>query len=476
MRLASAFILASTILTACGGSGSGSSGGNQPPAGPGTPPPVDPPVKPVLSEVAALGTVHTFTPDYRFNSDSAGTLAFIGRCTSGNNQVVAGENTITLDALENGTYADCKITVTNDENIVSEPLAISSFTIQWKTHLLNDSGQTDCARKHEGGAGFFSCSATGTTQTSNGTVNAGGYSVPGAQDAVYGRDSDANNNDDADGEAGFSFSKLDQDGNELAFSAVDWTCVRDNVTGLTWRKQVLASAVFNASPSAEATCGINNWRIPAYQELMSITNYMGSGNKKFANDLWPGGQYWLAEQSATDSIVFHSDHGFRQKMSVGGSYPSILVSGTQLPDQSNDRFIIHDNATVTDIHTGLMWQRCILGETFNADSGACDLDPEVQGTQNWYQALQSAMANQFAGLDGWRLPNNKELNSLVDYSENATIVFNSSIFPTQHVGHIWSATPGKGVSQAYTVAPGSLTLTWVIMSGEHGVLLVRDVD
>lgn len=43
-----------------------------------------------------------------------------------------------------------------------------------------------------------------------------------------------NNNDDSDGHAGFSFTKLDANGNELLANATDWSCVKDNVTGLIW--------------------------------------------------------------------------------------------------------------------------------------------------------------------------------------------------------------------------------------------------
>jgi len=52
------------------------------------------------------------------------------------------------------------------------------------------------------------------------------------QDASYGRDVTQDN--DADGHAGFSFTKLDSDGSVLPANAVNRSCVRDNVTGLVW--------------------------------------------------------------------------------------------------------------------------------------------------------------------------------------------------------------------------------------------------
>jgi len=52
------------------------------------------------------------------------------------------------------------------------------------------------------------------------------------QDCSHGRD--ATHDDDSDGHAGFSFTKIDKNGNDLPSSATVWACVRDNVTGFMW--------------------------------------------------------------------------------------------------------------------------------------------------------------------------------------------------------------------------------------------------
>ncbi len=54
------------------------------------------------------------------------------------------------------------------------------------------------------------------------------------QDAESGRDSNSKRNRDADGHAGFNFTKLDGNGNPLKAKATNWQCVRDNLTGLVW--------------------------------------------------------------------------------------------------------------------------------------------------------------------------------------------------------------------------------------------------
>lgn len=59
-------------------------------------------------------------------------------------------------------------------------------------------------------------------------------------------------------------------------------------------------------------------------------------------------------------------------------------------------------ATITDLSTGLMWMK--------GDSG------ESAGTLDWIEALDWCENLVHAGYDDWRLPNPKELHSLVDYT------------------------------------------------------------
>lgn len=82
--------------------------------------------------------------------------------------------------------------------------------------VLNDTGITTCSNVNQNG---LPCPVTGFPR----------------QDAEYGRDKTKNNN--ADGHAGFSFTKLDANGKALPASATSWNCVRDNVTGLVWEKK-----------------------------------------------------------------------------------------------------------------------------------------------------------------------------------------------------------------------------------------------
>ncbi len=101
---------------------------------------------------------------------------------------------------------------------------------------------------------------------------------------------------------------------------------------------------------------------------------------------------------------------------------------------------LQDNAdfTVTDLATGLMWQQCSLGQEATAEcTGSAT-------TYNWQGALQAADAlNAQGGLAGhadWRLPNVKELRSLVDESCIEPAI-NETRFPNTPPAQYWTSTP-----------------------------------
>ncbi|SVD45552.1 uncharacterized protein METZ01_LOCUS398406, partial [marine metagenome] len=67
-------------------------------------------------------------PDYTFVSSEAGTITYSGSCSSSTTSATAGTNTITFNSLIDGTYSDCKITITDSlGNAVT--LNIGSFVI-----------------------------------------------------------------------------------------------------------------------------------------------------------------------------------------------------------------------------------------------------------------------------------------------------------------------------------------------------------
>jgi len=89
-----------------------------------------------LTEVTAITTPTTdTTPDYTFSSTGSGALTYGGSCSSSTTIATTGNNTITLNTLGVGTYADCTIKVSktifteNSEKKLSGSLTITSFTV-----------------------------------------------------------------------------------------------------------------------------------------------------------------------------------------------------------------------------------------------------------------------------------------------------------------------------------------------------------
>ena len=75
---------------------------------------------------------------------------------------------------------------------------------------------------------------------------------------------------------------------------------------------------------------------------------------------------------------------------------------------SGGRFVDNGDGTVTDNCTGLMWQK-----------GTADVNGDGQSTVRdnvpWCDALAYCENLSFADHDDWRLPNVRELQSIVDY-------------------------------------------------------------
>ncbi len=104
----------------------------------------------------------------------------------------------------------------------------------------------------------------------------------------------------------------------------------------------------------------------------------------------------------------------------------------------DSRFTVHGDGTVTDLRTGLMWKQCNEGLSGSNCSGT-----SLKFT--WQEALQKAETLNagagFAGYTDWRLPNIKELDSIVELSCQSPSI-NETVFPntpTDTVNYFWSS-------------------------------------
>lgn len=301
---------------------------------------------------------------------------------------------------------------------------------QMKTSPLNDTGITFCSD------GAFN-------------VNSCNISTYPRQDGDFGRD--VTNNDDKDGHAGFSFTKISATGEILPLNAKSWSCVKDNVTGLLWEVKTTQNAnesfpfsetePFIKTKNTQKLCGQTNWRLPQIHELQSVVDYsvpypspaidlaffLNSTNQiywsetpyaKNKNDVW--GIYF------DDGRVYEQDKKTRAGL--------LLVSSKQKPSMKN-YVVIENGNEVLDTQTGLIWRRCVEGMKW--DGKTCTGYPlGAMLVESLHRATNEA------NLTGknWRLPNIKELGSLVDMSQ-PNLAIDLTIFPNTPNDQMWTSSP-----------------------------------
>ncbi len=100
-------------------------------------------------------------------------------------------------------------------------------------------------------------------------------------------------------------------------------------------------------------------------------------------------------------------------------------------------FIDNNDGTVFDLTSRLVWQKCQLG--FSGINCEISASPN---TFTWQEALQEAQASSFAGYDDWRLPNVKELRTLVEQRCQSPAI-NSQLFLSSTSTDFWTSSPYK---------------------------------
>lgn len=115
------------------------------------------------------------------------------------------------------------------------------------------------------------------------------------------------------------------------------------------------------------------------------------------------------------------------------------------PDSRYELVVGSGGSEVLDKQTGLIWQRCSLGQSWNGTTCTGDAS-----SHTWTDALAKAKA---VG-NGYRLPNIRELRSLTEKACTQPAI-NNSFFPSTAGGEYWSASPYAGDnSYAWSVSFG----------------------
>lgn len=147
-----------------------------------------------------------------------------------------------------------------------------------------------------------------------------------------------------------------------------------------------------------------------------------------------------------------------------------------LESSPSSRYTISDDgASLVDSSTGLTWARCDLGQTWNNETKVCDGN---QSTHNWLDAHLEAQSYSAGTITtGWRVPNIKELATIIEERCSYPTVNTEIFFSTTRGQIYWASTPykiGSAGDKAYLMEMGLGIITAADKSNEINVKLVRD--
>ena len=209
--------------------------------------------------------------------------------------------------------------------------------------------------------------------------------------------------------------------------------VTDINTGLMWQ-QVPSSDDYSWA-DAVTYCdnlelsGYDDWRMPTLKELFSISDfssgwpYLDTGYFNLASgEVTKDEQFWANNHYVGVTVEGGSDAAFgvnhvtghikayaaNASGPVGGKYVRAVRGG----DYGTNAYTDNGDGTISDTNTGLMWAQ--------DDDGV---------TLDWQDALAYAESSDKAGYTDWRLPNVKELQSIVDYSYSPTATDSANVGP-----------------------------------------------
>ena len=247
----------------------------------------------------------------------------------------------------------------------------------------------------------------------------------------------------------------------------------DNVTGLTWTKKpdwnndgkIDNNDKFSFPDflkyvdklNAENFGGFNDWRIPTIKELYSLIDFRGTDPMRFyeksqvlipfidtkyfdfdfgdtdAGQRIIDAQYWSGTEYVSTTM-----HNFATTFGV--NFADGRIKGYGRPDHGRrvmtqyarfvrgnpsygiNNFVDNNDETITDKATGLMWMK-------NDNGKGIDWEDALF----WVQEMNKQNYN---GYDDWRLPNAKELQSIVDYTRSPSTSNSAAIDPIFNISEI----------------------------------------
>lgn len=288
-------------------------------------------------------------------------------------------------------------------------------------------------------------------------------SVQSAGDAFYGQDAN-------------------YPGNKPSYTNNGDGTIIDNVTGLMWEADMGTKIAFDAAStkaSQSSLGGYTDWRVPTLKELYSLILFTGQvageqaitmfidtdyfnqpigdvslGEREIDAQTWSSTEY-VGLTMNSDETVFGVNFvdgrikGYpKYKKSSGAANTMYFRMVRSNPAYGQNQFVDNADGTVSDNATGLMWQK--------ADDGT---------GRDWEESLNYAEGLELASYSDWRLPNAKELQSIVDYSRSPQTSQSPAIDPvfttseikdpdgnTGHYPFFWTSTTHLDGANPYASA------------------------
>ncbi|MDK2981740.1 MAG: hypothetical protein PWQ55_2087 [Chloroflexota bacterium] len=218
--------------------------------------------------------------------------------------------------------------------------------------------------------------------------------------------------------------------------------ITDLNTGLMWIQDAGAKVTYAegvALAQNYSFAGYDDWRLPTIKELYSLMDFSGIDDAEAGTDPFIDTDYfvfqygdtsagdraidsqWMTSTINVDKVMNNQECFFGVNFADGRikCYPTSgrqnkgyfmrLVRGAAYGE--ND-FVDNGDGTISDLASGLMWQQDDAGEGMD-----------------WPSALETCEMASTAGYDDWRLPNAKELQSIVDYSRSPGTTNSAAIDP-----------------------------------------------